>query len=62
MRQIQSEEFGKIEIRSIPLPEGVNPGFATYTPSGRVAVEYSLPSDPKGYAHIMTLEDDGSDI
>ena len=62
MRQILSEEFGKIEIRTVPLPEGVNPGFATYTPSGRVAIQYTLPSDPKGYAHIITQEDDGTDV
>ena len=62
MRQIQSEEFGLIQIREVPLPKGVNPGFATYTPSGRVAVQYVLPTDPKGYAHIITLNDDGSDV
>ena len=62
MRQIQSEEFGLINIREIPMPEGVNPVLATYTPSGRVAVQYVLPADPKGYAHIMTLNDDGSDV
>lgn len=62
MYEINSAEFGRIRVSQIPMPEGVNPGFTTYTPSGRVIVQYDLPSDPKGYTHIISMEDDGTDV
>lgn len=65
MHTIQSAEFGTIHVRTLPLPEGfpqgAKPGFTTYTPSGRVAMQYHLPEDPENYIHIISMEDDGTD-
>ncbi|MBR6322874.1 MAG: hypothetical protein IKR59_08395, partial [Lachnospiraceae bacterium] len=61
MRQIYSEEFGNVLVRELPLPEGVDPKFTTYTPSGRVSCTYRLKDDPADYLRIMTLNDDGTD-
>ena len=62
MRKIQSEEFGTVILRELPLPEGTDPQFTVYTPSGRVACAYRLENDPAEYLRIMTLNDDGTDI
>ena len=62
MRMIENTEFGKILVRELPLPEGVDPQFTTYTPSGRVACMYKLQDDAPDMIHLMTLEDDGSGI
>lgn len=62
MRTINSEEFGKVLVRELPLPEGADPQFTTYTPSGRVACMYYEKDDPENFIHIMTLNDDGSEI
>ena len=62
MRKIYSEEFGNVIIRELPLPEGADPQFTTYTPSGRVACAWRKKDDPKDYLRIMTLNDDGTDV
>ena len=62
MREIQTEEFGRILVRQIPFPEGVIPDFVHYTWSGRVACSYRREGDPEGYLRIMTLNDDGTDV
>lgn len=62
MRKIYSEEFGNVIIRELPLPEGADPRFTTYTPSGRVACAWRKKDDPKDYLRIMTLNDDGTDV
>lgn len=62
IREIHSEEFGSVRLRSLPLPEGVIPYFVTYTPSGRVACQFRREGDPADYFRIMTLNDDGSEI
>ena len=62
MRIIESEEFGKVLVRPLPLPEGADPQFTTYTPSGRVSSAYRLPDDPEDYLRIVTLNDDGTDV
>ncbi|MBO6159731.1 MAG: hypothetical protein J6P72_10820 [Firmicutes bacterium] len=62
MRTIDSKEFGSIQVRDIPMPEGVNPGFTTYTPSGRVSVQYHVPGEADNYYHIISMNDDGSNV
>ncbi len=62
MRKIQSEEFGNVIVRELPLQEGADPKFTTYTPSGRVACAWRKENDPKDFLRIMTLNDDGTDI
>ncbi len=62
MRELKTEEFGKLILRELPLPEGFDPDYTTYTPSGRVSCKYRLPGDEKDMARIMTLNDDGTDI
>ena len=62
MRTIHSEEFGNVLLRTLPLPEGADPQFTTYTPSGRVSSAYRLPGDPADYLRIITLNDDGTDV
>ncbi len=61
MRTIQSEEFGKVIIRQVPLPEGIlpQPG-GIYTYSGRVAVPFCVPGEEKERMHIATVQDDGT--
>lgn len=62
MRTINSPEFGRILVRDLPLPEGADPQFTTYTPSGRVACMYKRAGEAADMIHLMTLEDDGSSI
>lgn len=61
MRTIQDEEFGKIIVRQIPLPEGIKlePG-GIYTYTGRVAVQYRIPGEDAERLHIATVNDDGT--
>lgn len=58
---IYDETLGRLEIYSVPLPEGTKDVNGTYTPSGRVLI-----ADRKGrkqdvYA-VYTLNDDGSNV
>ena len=62
MRTLSSEEFGRVLVRSLPLPKGCDPQNAVYTPSGRVACMYRKEGDPADFIRIITLLDDGSDI
>lgn len=61
---IQDEALGRIEVRDIPLPDGMEDLSGTYTYSGRVLVTYRTASDPedKDWYNLATLQDDGTDL
>lgn len=59
LTMIKDCEFGKIEIVTVPLPEGMTAVNGTYTYSGRVlAANY----EPDDRFHVITLNDDGTDV
>lgn len=61
---IQSEEFGRIEVRDIPLPWEGSEISGTYTYSGRVLVSCGTSQEHEGkdWYHVITLKDDGTDV
>lgn len=61
---INSEEFGRIEVRDIPLPWEGNDISGTYTYSGRVLVSYCTSKEHEGkdWYHVVTINDDGTDL
>lgn len=62
---ILNTELGRIEMKTVPLPDGLGDISGTYTPSGRVLVSYRTPEDWKtgrDYYHAFTVKDDGTDI
>lgn len=62
MRKIESQEFGAILVRQVPVPDGVIPmPGSIYTYSGRVAVPYRLEGEEEDHVRIATVNDDGSD-
>ena len=56
---IKNTEFGRIELTTIPVPADWAELDGTYTPSGRVLVNYRTGKD---YFHVVTMNDDGTDI
>ncbi len=61
MREIISEEFGRIVLHAVPVPEGIYSDGAIYTYSGRVAIPYRKEGEGRDYIHIATVNDDGTD-
>lgn len=61
---IESREFGRIEVRDIPLPWEGEDISGTYTCSGRVLVSYGRAKEHEGkdWYHVVTLNDDGTDV
>lgn len=61
---VESNEFGTIEVTTLPLPEDFRKICATYTASGKVFLSYQLDSDPKdaNWIHFARMEDDGSQL
>lgn len=61
---IEDREFGRIEIRDIPLPWEAEDISGTYTYSGRVLVSYGTAKEHEGknWYHVVTLNDDGTDV
>ena len=61
---IQSEEFGRIEVRDIPLPWEGSDISGTYTYSGRVLVSRCISQEQggKNWYQVVTLNDDGTDV
>lgn len=61
---IYDKDFGRIEIRSIPLPPEMDDFSGTYTYSGRVLVSYHTADDPdaKDWYNVATINDDGTDL
>jgi hypothetical protein len=60
--RLVTEEFGSIEVDTVPLPDGALDTYATYTSSGRIFLLYRRADDPAGEQifHAATIEDDGS--
>ena len=59
---IHSDEFGKINLYTLPLPEDIILLSGTYTASGRVAVNYRKNGDSNSFMRIATVNDDGSNF
>lgn len=59
--RLTTEEFGHIEVDTVPLPEDALDTYATYTPSGRIFLLYRRAEDPTDVQifHAATIEDDG---
>lgn len=60
----KTDEFGRIEIATIPVPAFVKEMSATYTYSGSVLLHYRTDDDPstKDYYNFAVLNDDGSNF
>ena len=56
---IQNTEFGRIELTTIPTPADWADVDGTYTPSGRVLVNYRT---AKNDFNVVTMNDDGTGI
>jgi hypothetical protein len=54
--------FGRIEVRDLPLPESIQAVSATYTYSGTVLLTYKTETDPGGgdYYNLAVINDDGA--
>jgi hypothetical protein len=54
--------LGRVEVRTLSLPDFVKSPSATYTYSGTVLVNYKKEDDPEGdeYQNIAVLNDDGT--
>lgn len=61
---IESKEFGRIEVRDIPLPWEAEDISGTYTYSGRVLASIGTAGEHGGkdWYHVVTLNDDGTDV
>src|SRR5947209_426486 len=61
MTMIHTDEFGRIEVADIPMPDFAGDISATYTYSGKVFVLYRTDRDPvdKDYYNIAVVDDDG---
>lgn len=61
---IESREFGRIEVRDIPLPWESEDISGTYTCSGRVLVSCGTAKEHEGkdWYHVVALNDDGTDV
>ncbi len=62
--QMYDSDLGRIEVRTLVLPDFVKQASATYTFSGKVLVDYHREDDPKDkdYIHIAVMNDDGTDF
>ena len=59
----QETPFGRIEIDSIPLPDGLGSDLSgTYTWSGRVLVAARQPEKGKDWYRVFTQNEDGSQV
>ena len=58
---IHDPTLGRIEVFTIPLPDGFCDINGTYTPSGRVLVSVRTFPDADHYS-LFTLNDDGEDL
>ena len=61
---IETEDFGRIEVADVPLPDTLRDVSATYTYSGKVFVLYRTDDEPRSedWYHAATVEDDGSNF
>lgn len=61
---ITTDDFGRIDITDVPLPDDVRDPSATYTYSGKVCVLYRSDADPFGedWYHVAVVDDDGTNF
>jgi len=61
--RLTTEEFGRIEVDTVPLPTGALDVYATYTFSGKIFLLYRREEDPADQQifHAAVIDDDGSD-
>ena len=59
--RLTTDEFGEIDIATVPVPDGVCVRSATYTVSGRVFVFYRTDDDPAvdDWFNAAVVDDDG---
>lgn len=59
--KLTTDEFGDIELATVPVPDGVRVLSATYTTSGRVFVFYRTDDDPHvdDWYNAAVVDDDG---
>ncbi|WP_415854475.1 hypothetical protein [Sinomonas sp. G460-2] len=62
--KITSDDFGRIDVSDVPLPDNLCDASATYTYSGKVFVLYRSDQDPYGedWYHAAVVDDDGTDF
>ncbi|MDR0708909.1 MAG: hypothetical protein LBF77_02450 [Spirochaetaceae bacterium] len=62
VRDAHQNGLGRIEVKTLLLPDGVQPVSATYTHSGTVLLAYRTGGDPvdADYQNIAVLNDDGA--
>lgn len=53
-------QIGAVKVSTLPLPEGVIPQSAAFTPSGKLLLNYSDENGGPGVVQLATLNDDGS--
>ena len=60
--RLDTEEFGRIEVETVPLPQDALDTYATYTPSGKIFLLYRRDEDPaeQEIFHAAVIDDDGS--
>lgn len=60
---IQDKEFGRVDVRTIPLPEEMLNVNGTYTYSGKVLVVYSTAADidKRDWYNVAVINDDGTE-
>lgn len=60
---IDNTEFGRVEVTTVPLPEGLGPDVnGTYTCSGRVLVSVQQQEKGKDWYRVFSMDDDGTNI
>jgi len=57
----ESLEIGRVQVSTLPVPEGVNPRSAAFTQSGKLVMNYSDEDAVPGGEQLATLNVDGSE-
>ena len=62
-RAAGTSAFGRVEVRTVPMPDNILFRTATYTPSGKVLVRYARDDaeDPR-QVNLATMDDDGHNM
>jgi len=55
-------EIGAVKISTLPVPDGVRPRLAAFTPSGNLVLNYSDENGGPGIVQLATLKVDGSEF
>ncbi|MGO4595087.1 hypothetical protein AB4Z18_14825 [Leifsonia sp. 2TAF2] len=60
--ETRDSAFGRIELSTVPLPDGVQLSSATYLPSGDVFVLFRRPGDHDDWFRVGIVHDDGTEF